>query len=689
MTNQLANETSPYLLQHAENPVDWMPWGTDALARSKDENKPIFLSIGYSACHWCHVMEHESFENEAIAKSLNERFVCVKVDREERPDLDQVYMNAVQIMTGRGGWPMSVFLTPDLEPFYGGTYWPPSRKMGMPGFDEVIMGVDDAWKNRKEMAIEQAGEMARRVQSVSAGQAAIPACEMETSLLENAGASMQRIFDFTHGGFGQAPKFPHAMDLQVLLRLWCRTGDQTSLDMVKLNLHKMAGGGIYDHLAGGFARYSVDERWLVPHFEKMLYDNALLAEVYIDAHLATREHAYAQTAKETLDYIIREMTDELGGFHSTEDADSEGVEGKFYVWSPTEVLEVLGADRGDQFCYVYDITENGNFEGQNIPNLPKTIEQCAELKQWDVDELKQQLAEDREQLRQHRETRIRPGKDDKILASWNGLMIHSMSRAAIAFDSDVYRAAAVRAAEFVWERMRTSDGRLLHSWRNGEAKFNAYLEDYSYLANAFVTLYEATFDERWVGAACDLADQMLSRFQDSEHGGFFFTASDHERLIARNKDLHDSSVPSSTAMAATSLFRLGRLTGRTNYLDAAESAFQSTGDLVAKSPAAAGQMLITLDMMLGPFREIIIAAPASSSAEPDATDLLLRTIGASYSLNQVVACRRGDQSKTSPLDSAFANRAPQDASAMVYICEQFTCQAPIRVEEAARQFAAE
>ena len=402
MPNRLADESSPYLLQHKDNPVDWFPWGEEALAKSRAEDKPIFLSIGYSACHWCHVMEHESFESDDVAAILNEHFVSIKVDREERPDLDQIYMNAVVMLTQRGGWPMSVFLTPDGKPFYGGTYWPPEDRMGMPGFKRVLASVLDAWKNKREQLDEQATFLTQKLQesdfAAGSGQG------LSDDILQASALKLERSFDFTHGGFGNAPKFPHSMDLQVLLRLWKRLGRDRLLDMVKLNLDKMAAGGIYDHLAGGFARYSVDERWLVPHFEKMLYDNALLTSAYWEGFLATGDEHYANVVRETCNYILAYMTDEAGGFHSTEDADSEGVEGKFYVWTPEEILRILGDEAGERFCYVYDVTPAGNFEGHSILNLPKTIEQSAKIKGWDVDELTAELAESIESRRRTRRT---------------------------------------------------------------------------------------------------------------------------------------------------------------------------------------------------------------------------------------------------------------------------------------------
>jgi uncharacterized protein YyaL (SSP411 family) len=680
MSNRLAHETSPYLLQHKDNPVDWFPWGPEALERAKREDKPIFLSIGYSACHWCHVMEHESFENEEIAEQLNDKFVCIKVDREERPDLDQIYMNAVQILTGRGGWPMSVFLTPDLRPFYGGTYWPPHAGRGMPGFDQVIFGVHEAWQNRREQAVEQAGEITKHLTQAGALESSGEGLRPE--LMHMAAVKLEQAFDFSHGGFGGAPKFPHSMDVQLLLRIWHRQPRQGVLDMVTLTLEKMARGGIYDHLAGGFARYSVDQRWLVPHFEKMLYDNSLLTAAYLDGYLATGNAEYARVAGETLDYILQYMTDEQGGFHSTEDADSEGEEGKFYVWTPQEIQAVLGEVKAARFCYVYDVPEAGNFEhGKSILNLPKTIAQCASLRGWDMAELEAELAESRAKLLAVRDRRVRPGKDDKILVSWNALMIDAMARAAGILDEPKYLHAATRAADFILTQLRRDDGRLLHSWRHGHAKFDAYLDDYTYFINALVTLYEAGFDERWIDEAVRLADIVLKHFADTHSGGFFFTADDHEQLIARNKDLYDSSVPSGNSMAATALLRLGKLCGRDDYLDAARATLDMAVGLMERAPTAAGQMLIAAEMFFGPTPEIVVLGQIGDADTAAAlSDLRKRFIP-----NYVLACRATSESQSgSPnLAPIFAGKSPQGTLPTVFVCENFTCQAPVSGKGAA------
>ena len=450
-TNRLAHETSPYLLQHAHNPVDWYAWGREALERARREEKPIFLSIGYSACHWCHVMEHESFEDADTAAVMNEHFVNIKVDREERPDLDHIYMAAVQIMTQHGGWPMSVFLTPDLEPFYGGTYFPPEPRQGMPSFKQILAGVADAWQNRRGELSRSAGQMAGALQQMNqlAGGGERPSLE----LIDQAVRALERDYDPGYGGFGSAPKFPHPMDIKLLLRHWKRTGAEQSLEMVNRTLDHMARGGIYDHLGGGFHRYSTDERWLVPHFEKMLYDNALITQVCVEAYQATQNPEFSRVARETLDYVLREMTSPEGGFYSTQDADSEGVEGKFFVWPLAEIEQVLGHGAADLFAYVYDVTGEGNWDESNILNRPKTMDQCAKLLQVDRPKMEQSLAESRAKLFDVRSRRVAPSRDDKVLVSWNGLMIDAMARGFQVLGDERYLDAARRAAEFILTKM--------------------------------------------------------------------------------------------------------------------------------------------------------------------------------------------------------------------------------------------
>jgi hypothetical protein len=669
--NRLAQEASPYLLQHANNPVDWYPWGHEALARAAAEDKPIFLSIGYSACHWCHVMEHESFEDPAIAAALNENFVCIKVDREERPDLDTIYMQAVQLMTGRGGWPMSVFLTPDGKPFFGGTYWPPEPRMGMPGFNQVIAAVAEAWQQRRQAAKEQAELLAEHVRAHSAAE--VEPGELTSELLEMASFHLRRSFDSRHGGFGGAPKFPHPIDVRLLLRLWKRTGRDDLLEMVTLTLDRMAAGGIYDHLGGGFARYSVDERWLVPHFEKMLYDNALLAAAYVEAYQATREERFARTARETLDYVLRDMTHPEGAFFSSQDADSEGHEGKFYLWTPAEIQAVLGPERSKTFCYVYDVTDEGNFEGSNILNLPKTIAQCAKMLHREEAELRAELAESRQLLLQARAQRVWPGRDDKILASWNALMIDALALAAGALDEPRYLQAAMRAADFVHRRMQRPDGRLVHSWRDGQARFDAYLDDYTYLIGALVTLYEATFERRYLNEALALAERLQAHFADRDGGGYFYTADDHEALIARPKDVLDNPTPSGNAMAATALLRLGKLCGRSDLLDAARSTLQTCAEFIRRLPTATGQLLVALDWYLGPAHEIVVTGKRGDPA----TTAVVADLRRRFIPRKVVACWDEVEAipAPAPLGALLAGKEVA-SSPRAYVCQDYACQAP-------------
>lgn len=684
MPNRLAQETSPYLLQHQHNPVDWYPWGEEALSRARNEQKPIFLSIGYSACHWCHVMERESFENPDIAGLLNEHFVCIKVDREERPDLDQIYMNAVQLMTGHGGWPMSVFLTPELQPFYGGTYWPPTASRGMAGFDQVVGAVEEAWRLRRDQVLQGAEQMTGELQQLSTKGIDPGAVALNSNVLMAAGHLLERLFDRTYGGFGDAPKFPHTTELRLALRLWKRTGRDEWLDMVKTSLDGMAMGGIYDHLGGGFARYSVDARWLVPHFEKMLYDNALLATTYLEAWQVTGEERYRRVVVETLDYLLRDMADPTGGFHSAEDADSEGEEGKFYVWDLGELTQVLGENRAAMFARVYDVTERGNFEGKNILHLAKTVDQVAALLGRDSAELEAELAQSRQQLLAHRTGRVRPGRDDKILVAWNALAIEALAAAGVALGEDRYVTAARQAADFILGEMRTSNGRLLHTYRAGEARLSAYLDDYTTLAAALVKLYEATFEERYIDDSISLMEIVRSHFSDPQAPGFFFTADDHEELLMRNKDLTDNATPGGNSMAVTALLRLGTLLGQTDYLDLAGAILQQAGPFMQQMPMGTGQMLLNLDTYLGPTSTFVFTGSGAHQ--------LARIAQQRYLPRTLVAARDGAGSANSrALDSIFENRQAEAAEPRLWICEGASCQAPVvggdSIEQALAQLA--
>jgi uncharacterized protein YyaL (SSP411 family) len=681
-TNRLAHETSPYLRQHRHNPVDWYPWGPEAIARARQLDRPIFLSVGYSACHWCHVMERESFEDSEVARLLNDNFVSIKVDREERPDLDQIYMAAVQALTGQGGWPMSVFLTPDLRPFTGGTYFPPDDRYGRPGFKRVLRTISDWWRSRRGELDRAAADLTDALQGLSHPRAA--AGELGPDLLRHAVADLGRAFDPRHGGFGSAPKFPHPMDLRLLLRAWKRFGDDDALHMVRVTLDRMAAGGIYDHLGGGFARYSTDERWLVPHFEKMLYDNALLVPAYLEALQATGEESFREVVEETVGWVLREMTSPEGPFYSTLDADSEGQEGKFYVWTQQEIGQVLGTDDAALFASVYGVEPEGNWEhGRNILHRVKTLEQYARLHGLDREELRSRLARMRAKLFEARTRRVRPGLDDKALTAWNGLMIGAVAFGASVLDRPDWAAAATRAADFILTRMRTPQGRLLRTWSRGsEPRLNAYLEDYAYLIDGLVTLYQATFEPRWVRAATELAAVMIDQFADDAGGGFFFTAADHEALIARTKDGHDNATPSGNAMAATALLRLAALTGREELRDRAAGTLQAYPGLMAEHPTAMGQMLIALDFYLAPVEEVAIVG--DHAGEP--TRRVLRAARSGFRPHRVLALKpaAGD---TKMSDEAVPLLAGKEAlgPVTVYVCRNYACQAPLVGAEAAEK----
>jgi len=671
--NRLAHETSPYLLQHAYNPVDWHPWSPEAFLEAKRLDKPVFLSVGYSACHWCHVMERESFENEAIAKVMNEHFICVKVDREERPDVDQIYMAAVQLISRHGGWPMSVFLTPSGEPFFGGTYWPPEGRMGMRGFRDILLTMHDYWTNRRQDVSRSASELLEALDSITSPT--FETAPLTEEVLMKGVGDMIASADRQHGGFGDAPKFPHPMDIRLLLRGWKRFGSEEALTVARQALDKMALGGIYDHLGGGFHRYSTDRRWLVPHFEKMLYDNALLVPAYLEAYQITADEFYATIARETLDYVLREMTQPQGGFYSTQDADSEGVEGKFFVWSEQEIVDVLGPEEGRVFCYCYDVTPRGNWEETNILNRPKPHDQAAAMLGIDPAALTTRLAAARAKLLEVRSRRIAPGRDEKVLAGWNGLMIAAMSRGAQVLGDDRYLAAATAAAGFLLGTMRDGAGHLLHSYKDGRARFTAYLDDYACLIDGLVDLYQAGFEPRWLEAAVELSERMLARFRDAEDGGFFYTATDHEQLITRTKDSQDNATPSGNSMAAQALLRLGRLTGRTDLEEAGYQTLGFLSGILARHPRATGQALQALEFHLGPTPEIVFV----DGVEASATDAILEDLRRRFLPNSVLARRpRGldDGSLPESLAPLLKGRAPRETP-QVYVCHRGACDLPV------------
>jgi uncharacterized protein YyaL (SSP411 family) len=677
-SNRLLGQSSLYLKQHAHNPVDWYPWGPEAIERTRRLDVPIFLSIGYSACHWCHVMEHESFEDPQTAAFLNEHFVSIKVDREERPDLDQIYMMAVQRLTGQGGWPMSVFLTPDLKPFYGGTYFPPTDHYGRPSFRRVLQGIAEAWKSRRSEITDASEGLAEDLKRLC--EIRTTRDDLEPDMLQNAARGLRSVFDHTFGGFGGAPKFPHPMDLRLLLRVWQRFGDDNALHMVKTTLDRMADGGIYDHVGGGFHRYSTDERWLVPHFEKMLYDNALLTMAYIEGYQATGSPLYRQVVEETLAYIRREMTAPEGAFFSTQDADSEGEEGKFYVWTLKEIEDLLGKEEADVFAYVHDITAEGNWEDRNILHRSKTLDQDARLLGLQLEELERGLARLRAKLYEARCRRVRPGRDEKILTSWNALMIEALAQAAQALDIPEYAEMAKRAARFIIDHMRSPEGGLHRTGISATNSLTGYLEDYAFLINALVSLYEATFEPEWIDHALQLCQIMLDEFWDHSEGGFYYVGTKQEALIARTKDPHDSSIPSGNSVAALALLRLFHLTGRAELRGKAEKTLKLFAGLMVSSPMAAGQMLIALDYYLGPVQEYAVVADAAAVESREA----IRLIRQRYQPNKVIAFRPLSEQSSPRALGLLEGKTPM-GRLTTYVCRDFTCQAPLVGLEALKQ----
>ena len=669
MANRLANETSPYLLQHKDNPVDWYPWGKEALEKAQEEDKPVLLSVGYSACHWCHVMERESFEDEETARMMNEHFVSIKVDREERPDIDSIYMSAVQALTKHGGWPMTVFMTPDGAPFYGGTYFPPVPSHGMPSFQQLLMSLADAYENRREDVLQSAGSVRDYLKAATG--AAIPQSTLGPELLDAAAESLTSQLDRRFGGFGGAPKFPQTMNLEVLLRHYHRTGDRTALAGVEDTLRKMAAGGIYDQLGGGFARYSVDAQWLVPHFEKMLYDNALLARIYLETYQATGDEFYKRIASETLDYVVRDMTSPEGGFYSAEDADSEGEEGKFYVWTPAEIEAALGPDDAKLALRYWDVTKAGNFEGKNILNVPRPPETVAEELGISPDGLWSRIEDIRTRLLVVREQRVRPGRDEKVLAAWNGLMLYSFALAARVLDREDYRKVAENNAAFLLEKLG-SDGRLRRSYKDGRARFNGYLEDYAMVADGLVALYEATFEPRWLEEADALCGAISELFWDEERSAFYDTPVDHEELVTRPRDVYDNAAPSGTSVAAGVLLKLALFLDRNDYHQRAEAVLEGLSGGVEQLPGAFGRLLAALDFDLSRSREIAIIGESETAD----TQTLVDTVYARYLPNKIVAGRGENDEEAVGLIPLLAERYMRDGRATAYVCEGYACQSP-------------
>ncbi len=668
-TNRLIHETSPYLLQHGHNPVDWFPWSDEAFQKAKAENKPILLSIGYSACHWCHVMERESFENERIAGLMNQWFVSIKVDREERPDLDEIYMNAVQMLTGRGGWPMTMFLTPDGKPFYGGTYFPPEDRGGMPGFPRILMGVSQAYRERPadvEKSVSQILAALRRMSERSETKKTI-----STTIIAESVEKIARAFDGENGGLGQAPKFPNPGVYEIFLRHYHQSKSDRYLEMVTHTLTKMAQGGIYDHLGGGFHRYSVDAKWLVPHFEKMLYDNAQLVRIYAEAFKLTANPLFKTVVDETCAYLRREMLHSEGGFYSTQDADSEGEEGRFFVWTVEEINQVMGAEHGEIFCRIYDVSEQGNFEEKNILHPILTIEQASKYFRKQAGEIEKLVSDGKQKLFSARERRIKPFRDEKIITAWNGLMLSGLAAAIKISPQPECVEAAQRTIEFFSEKM-FRDGFLLHTYKDGQAKLLGFLDDYACFTAGLLDVYEVLFDPALLARARRLAEIMLGEFWDEDDGAFFFTGRSHERLISRAKPIFDASVPSGNAVATQVLLRLSALTGEDEYRRRGEKVLRSYYEVLESQPFGFAHMLCALDFYLAAPKEVVIVGDRHGAA----TQELLAQIHSCYLPNMTLQLVGPDQSleTISPL---LRGKTQLNGEPTVYVCQNFTCSAPV------------
>ena len=682
-TNRLIREKSPYLLQHAHNPVDWFGWGEEAFAKARGEQKPIFLSIGYSTCHWCHVMERESFENETIAALMNAHFVPIKVDREERPDVDRVYMTALQAMGQSGGWPMSMFLTPDLKPFYGGTYFPPESRYGRAGFPDILQRIHEIWEKEREKVDQSAQGITAFLQEAS--QAATEG-ELREESLNLCFEQFRRTYDPVFGGFGQGPKFPRPSVFSFLLYYHYRTGNHEALEMTEYSLQKMASGGMYDQIGGGFHRYSVDAEWRVPHFEKMLYDQAQLTVAYLDLYLVTQDPYYAGIANDVLSYVQRDLTGSGGGFYSAEDADSqrpddpsESGEGAFFVWTRAEIMKLLGERDGRLVCHYYGVEEDGNapfdpqheFTGRNILYVAESLSDTAAAFNLSEESVKEALASARDKLFATRRQRPRPHLDDKILTSWNGLMISAFARASRVLRNPEYLRAAERAAEFLLENLRDGSGALLRRYRDGEAKFEGHLDDYAFLAQGMLDLYESSFNARWLRTAVDFTEKMLELFWDGRQGGFFDTAGTDQTILVRLRELYDGAEPAGNSVAAMNLFRLARMTEREEWTKKGEQTLRACARILGEQPVAVPQLACALAFMFSPSRQIVIAGKSRDSA-----DAILREIFSRYLPDSVlVFSGEGEMSVRGVAPFASALQAP-GAGATAYICHNFVCQLP-------------
>lgn len=667
--NRLINEKSPYLLQHANNPVNWYPWSDEAFEKAKKEDKPIFLSIGYSTCHWCHVMEKESFEDDEVASLMNDVFVSIKVDREERPDIDSIYMALCQAMTGSGGWPLNLILTQDRRPFHALTYIPKESRFGRVGMLDLIPQIKQLWKSKRDL-LETAAYRnlnALEVTGSSAGE------KPGVDILHQAYEHILGMFDEEHGGFGHAPKFPAPHNLMFLLRYWKRTGDKMALMMVEKTLSSMRNGGIYDHIGFGFHRYSVDSTWLIPHFEKMLYDQAMLAMAYIEAYQATGKEEYKKTCNGIFTYVMRDMTSSGGGFYSGEDADSEGEEGKFYLWTENEIRQVLGDKENEYIKKIFNVKEKGNFPDGNRRNILYLSKPVFEVADVTAVKLDRSIESSRDKLFTAREKRIHPGKDDKILTDWNGLMIAALAKASQAFDEPGYSKAAEKAADFILSRMRKEKSLLYHRYRDGEAAISGFLDDYSFFIWGLLELYEATFDIHYLKAAIELNEDLLTHFWDNRTGGFFITSDDAENILIRKKDIYDGAVPSGNSVSMLNLIRLGKIKADPELERKAEAIGQAFSGVIELAPAGYAMFMSSLDFALGPSYEIVIAG----DLQADDTKEMLKALRKEFIPNKVVIFRPDEKSEISSISDYTRNLQSRKGKATAYVCRNFSCILPV------------
>lgn len=677
--NRLINEKSPYLLQHAYNPVDWYPWGEEAFEKASIEDKPIFLSIGYSTCHWCHVMENESFEDEEVAKLMNDAFVSIKVDREERPDIDGVYMSVCQMITGGGGWPLTIVMTPDKKPFFTGTYFPKYNRFNRIGMMELIPRLKEIWLNRRDEVIKSAEEISSSLKNINFG---LSPAEIDDAILDKAYDDLNKRYDSDNGGFGTSPKFPSPHNLMFLLRYWKRNDNAKALEIVEKTLTQMRLGGIYDQIGFGFARYSTDKHWLVPHFEKMLYDQAMLIMAYTETYQITKNEFYKKTAEEIIEYVLRDMTHPDGGFYSAEDADSEGEEGKFYLWHADEIRNVLDKEESDLAIRIFNVSEYGNWVdeskgvmyGTNILHLKMTYEDLASNLNSDINELLKKIGRIREKLFNYREKRIHPHKDDKILTDWNALMISALAKAYQAFNSEKYMVAAEKAYGFIKQYLTKSDGTLFHRYREGDSGLPAHIDDYAFIMNALIDLYESTFNPEYLNRAFDLNDILIKEFWDETDGGFFFTSQKSEKLIARQKEIYDGAIPSGNSISLLNLLRLFKLTGKSEFSDYAERLISYFSYSINRSPSIFTQFLSGLDFYFGPTTEIVL----SSYEFNDQINRALEIIRKDFNPNKVVVFNpaNADYNLLKSI-SYLENMKPIGNKSTFYVCKNFICNQPV------------